>query len=153
MAKLEVQIIQIEETEIYGLWQQSIDSTVAKDIDRLSKQQYDAVQKEEGTVLPYFVLSRNYDENTKTFELFAGSTTEHLGLQSLSLPGGQYAKITVRPKFGFIWGAAIGEAKQYFYTKWLPASSYAAANMEYEFHTEKSIGKKPEIDIIFGLSL
>lgn len=151
MAKLDVQMIKLEETAIYGLWMQSNDRTVAKDIERLSKQFYDVIEKQAGTVLPYFVLSRNYDEETENFELFIGSTVAYDGLQSLTLLSGQYAKITVKPKLGFIWSAAIGEAKQYFYTKWLPTSAYTAANMEFEYHTEKSVGKKPEIDIIFCL--
>lgn len=44
------------------------------------------------------------------------------------------------------------EAKKYFYTQWLPQSKYEAKNMEYEFHTEKSIGKHPTVDIIFAIS-
>ena len=72
-------------------------------------------------------------------------------LESYVLPASEYAKITVKPKLGFLWGASIGEAKQYFYTKWLPTSSFEALNLEYEYHTERSTEKQPAIDIIFAI--
>lgn len=45
----------------------------------------------------------------------------------------------------------MGEAKRYFYAQWLPNSGYKALNMEYEYHTEKSVSKKPEIEIYFAI--
>ena len=60
-------------------------------------------------------------------------------------------KVTIKPKLGFLWGLSIGEAKKAFYTKWLPASDYLAHNMEYEYHTENSKGKNPQIDIHFAV--
>ena len=102
-------------------------------------------------VFPYFVLSRNYNELSKDFEMFVGGTIDKKGLESLIIPNGEYARITIKPKLGFLWGLAIGEAKRYFYTKWLPKSRYSALNMEYEYHTEKSDGKSPEIDIFFAV--
>jgi len=129
MANLKVEILEIEEKSIYGLWLQSNDKAVSQDINTLSMKYYNVVSCSKGTVLPYFVLSRNYDEKTRNFEMFIGST----------------------PKLGFVWGAAIGEAKRYFYTKWLPASSYQALNLEYEYHTEVSKSKHPTVDIIFAI--
>lgn len=85
------------------------------------------------------------------FELFIGSVLDKDGLESYVLPASEYAKITVKPKLGFLWGASIGEAKQYFYTKWLPTSSFEALNLEYEYHTERSTEKQPAIDIIFAI--
>lgn len=151
MSKLEVSIEYIEQQTIYGLWQKSNDRTISKDIAALSKQYYAEVAMPEGKVLPYFVLSKNYDKQSRDFELFIGSVIDKSGLESYILPAGEYAKITVKPKLGFLWGASIGEAKQYFYTKWLPASSFEALNLEYEYHTEKSTEKKPTIDIIFAI--
>ena len=52
---------------------------------------------------------------------------------------------------GFMWGLSIGEAKRAFYTEWLPNSDYTALNMEYEYHTEISAGKNPQIDILFSI--
>ena len=66
-------------------------------------------------------------------------------------PPGEYAGMTVRPRLGFLWGAAIGAAKRYFYQKWLPQSPYGTLNMEYELHTEKSIRSHPSMDIFFAV--
>lgn len=151
MSKLNVKIEYIKQQTLYGLWKKSNDKTISKDIKVLSKQYYVKVSMLEGKVLPYFVLSRNYNEQSHDFELFIGSVIDKDGLESYILPANQYAKITVKPKLGFWWGGAIGEAKQYFYTKWLPTSSFEALNLEYEYHTERSTKKKPTIDIIFAI--
>lgn len=104
-----------------------------------------------GNVLPFFVLSRNYDGRNGSFELFVGGTLEKDGLEQTFLPPGEYAGMTVRPRLGFLWGAAIGAAKRYFYQKWLPQSPYGTLNMEYELHTEKSIRSHPSMDIFFAV--
>ena len=54
-------------------------------------------------------------------------------------------------KFDFFCGASIGEAKRYFYTKWLSESPFEALNMEYEYHTEESVRKHPTITIVFAI--
>lgn len=151
MANLEVKIEYMQPQTLYGLWKKSNDKTVSKDIKALSKQVNAVLSRPEGKVLPYFVLSRNYKEQSGDFELFIGSVTRKDGFVELGLLGGEYAKITVKPKLGFLWGPAVGEAKRYFYKSWLPASPFKALNMEYEHHTEKSMGKQPEIDVIFAV--
>ena len=151
MSRLEVNIEYIEQQTIYGLWRKSNDRTISKDIKALSKQYHAMVSMPEGKVLPYFVLSRNYNEKSRDFELFIGSMIDESGLENYVLPASEYAKITVKPKLGFLWGASIGEAKQYFYTKWLPKSPFEALNLEYEYHTERSKEKQPTIDIIFAI--
>ncbi|MBA4510063.1 GyrI-like domain-containing protein [Clostridium sporogenes] len=151
MASLNVEIVELKEKVVYGLWKQSNDKTISNDIDTLSEEYYNTICSTKGMVLPYIVLSRNYDETSKDFEMFIGSTIENNGLKSFTLPAGKYAKVTIKPKLGLFWGASIGEAKRYFYIKWLPTSQYQGMNMEYEFHTEKSKDKHPTIDIIFAI--
>lgn len=151
MSSLKVNIEYIEQQTIYGLWRKSNDKTISKDIKALSKQYHAVVSMPEGSVLPYFVLSRNYNEQSHGFELFIGSVIGKSGLESYVLSANEYAKITIKPKLGFLWGASIGEAKRYFYSKWLLENPYEALNMEYEYHTEKAIGKHPVIDIIFAI--
>lgn len=151
MSNLKVNIEYIKKQTIYGLWQKTNDKTISKDIKALSKQYHAVVSMPEGKVLPYFVLSRNYNKQSRDFELFIGSVIDKGCLESYVLQDSEYAKITVKPKLGFWWGASIGEAKQYFYTKWLPASSFEALNLEYEYHTERSMEKQPTIDIIFAI--
>lgn len=83
-------------------------------------------------------------QKSKNFELFIGSDFKVAGLAECVLPNGEYAKLIVKPKLGLLWGTAIGEAKSFFYRKWLPKNAYEALNMEYEYHTEKSIAKKTD---------
>ncbi len=151
MASFEVHIEFIEQQTIYGLWQKANDKTISKDIKAQSKRYHAAVSMPEGTVLPYCVLSRNYDAQSRDLELFIGGQIDKDGLESFVLPAGEYAKITAKPKWGFLWGASIGEAKRYFYTKWLSASAFEAINLEYEHHTEKSVQKQPTVDILFAI--
>ena len=152
MAHQTVEMIRTGEQRLYGLWKKSNDKTAAKDIDALSAAYRTAAGAQGNEVLPFFVLSKNYNEETRDFELFIGSVAEKDGLEALTLPAGLYAKMTVRPRLKFLWGPAIGAAKQYFYSKWLPASPYQALNMEYEYHTEKSTGRKPEIEMRFAVA-
>ena len=112
MSSLEVNIEYIEQQTIYGIWQKSNDKTISKDIKALSKQYHAVVSMPEGKVLPYFVLSRNYNEQSRDFELFIGSEINKDGLESYVLPASEYAKITVKPKLGFLWGASIDVYKR-----------------------------------------
>lgn len=148
---MRIDMIQKEACMIYGVWKDANDRTVSKDIQDASVKYHATVGIPEGQVLPYFILSRDYDELSRNFKLLVGSTMVKDGLEQVSLPAGEYACITIRPKLGFLWGLAIGEAKQYFYKKWLPQSEYESLNMEYEFHTEKSVGKHPTVDVIFAV--
>jgi hypothetical protein len=59
--------------------------------------------------------------------------------------------VTIKPAIELFWGLSIGKAKRAFYKDWLPKTDYAALNMEYEYHTEASVGKKPQIDILFAV--
>ena len=140
-----------EDKSVFGLCKQSNDKTQTKDIPNLSKEYYDVVSKNSGDVIPFFVISRNYDINTKGFQLFIGGLIENDNLETFTIPKGVYGKVTIKPKMGFMWGLSIGEAKRYFYMEWLPKSEYTPLNMEYEYHTEISKGKNPQIDILFAI--
>ncbi len=148
---MEVTISTRQAQTIFGVWGKSGDKTVAKDIPSLSKAYYGVIGMPSGSVLPFYVLSKDYDDATGQFDLFIGGEREEGGLEAFLLPAGTYGRITVRPKLGLLWGPAIGEAKRYFYTKWLPASDYEAINMEYELHTEKSVARRPEIDLLLAI--
>lgn len=151
ISKVDVIIVEQSERIVYGLWMQSEDRTVAKDIPALSARFYAALEKSPGDLLPFYVVTKDYDEKSKRFQLFIGGEIESENLEPALLPEGAYCKVAVRPKFGFLWGAAVGAAKRDFYTKWLPRSGYRARNLEYELHTEKSISKRPEIDLLFAV--
>lgn len=138
------------EQTLYGLHQPSSDRTQSKDIPALSKQFYSQIGAESGTVLPFYVVSREYRPDDGSFALFVGG--EQSGkLESEILPAGTYAVISVRPRLGFLWGPAIGQAKRWFYTRWLPDSGYEAVNLEYERHTQHSVGRHPSIELRFAV--
>lgn len=151
MRKYAVQVEERGERIVHGLWTSSSDRTISSDIASLSKAYHATVGLPEGDVLPYVVLSRNYDEGAGSFELFVGGAVEASGVERFAIPAGRYASVTIGPKLGFLWGPAVGEAKRYVYTRWLPASGYVALNLEYEYHTERSVGKRPTVDILFAL--
>lgn len=87
----------------------------SKDIPELSRQFYDCVGAKPKTVLPFYVVSRDYDAVAGAFPLFLGDDGSNRGLEQEILPAGLYAKL------------------------------------EYELHTEKSIGKHPSIDLLFAI--
>ena len=141
----------IEDKCVFGIYQKSNDKTQAKDIHAISKKYYKAVDKRNGEVIPFFVVSKDYNENTRDFLLFIGGLIENGNLETLVIPKGIYGRVIVKPKMGFAWGLSIGEAKRRFYTDWLPKSKYSPLRMEYEYHTDISIGKNPQIDILFAI--
>ncbi len=147
----DVSIVRLPQQAVYGILGPSSDKTVARVIPALAKQYYAALGQKPDTVLPFYVLSRNYKPDTGLFELFCGGEIPCEGLVAITLPAGAYGKMTVRPQLGVLWGPAVGNAKRHFYTQWLPRAGYEALNMEYEYHTQKSMGKKPEIELLFAL--
>ena len=149
MANFDVEIIELSEIKIYGFSKKSNDKTVSRDVKELSTKYHAIIKKK--PIIPYFILSKNYNEKTKDFEMFIGSIYENKAFEQCIIPKGKFAKIIIKPKLGFIWGISIGQAKRYFYTKWIKNSKYKAMNIEYEYHTEKSIGKNPTIEIIFAI--
>ncbi len=152
IAKLHFSVIEkSEDTPVWVLRQQSNDKTQAKDIPALAKAYYDTVGKSNGEVMPFFVISQGYDKATGDFTLSIGGLIEHEALKKLAIPAGLYGKVKIKPKLGFMWGLTIGEAKRAFYTQWIPQSNYESLNMEYEYHTEASKGKRPAIDILFAI--
>ena len=152
MSKMEFTVVEHREDKtVYGLCRQSNDKTQAKDIPALSKKYYEAVSQNSGEVIPFFVISRDYDKATKNFLLFIGGLIESTNLDKFIIPKGLYGKVTIKPKMGFMWGMSIGEAKRTFYMEWLPKSEYTPLNIEYEYHTEISKGRNPQVDILFAI--
>lgn len=147
-----VKIANKKTCSFYGIWKNSNDKTISKDIQELTNQYNEKIDKKEGEVIvPFVVLSRNYQPDTRDFELFVGGTKPLEGLETIQLAGGKYATITIKPLLGWLWGPAIKKAKKYVYQKWLPNTNLEASNLEYEFHTQKTIEKSPTLDIIFSV--
>ena len=144
-------ILEPPEQTLYGLHMQSGDRTQSRDIPALSAAFYARIGGKPGAVLPLYVVSKSYDAASGCFTLFVGDDGSNRGLEQELLPAGVYARLEVRPRLGLLWGPAIGAAKRWFYTRWLPGSGYEAVNLEYELHTEKSVGKHPSVALLFAI--
>lgn len=143
----EVTCVQLPQQSLYGLHQPSNDRTQARDIPRLSAM----LEAKAGDILPLYVVSKDYKADNGDFTLFLGGEAQAAELEAEVLPGGIYARLEIRPRFRFLWGAAVGAAKRWFYTQWLPASPYEAVNLEYELHTETAMGKHPTASLFFAI--
>lgn len=86
MTNLEVELTVIEEQTIFGLSKPSNDRTVAGDVRTLSAGYHDLLGKASGEILPFFVLSRNYDEASGDFELSVGGLPEAEGRKKFCCP-------------------------------------------------------------------
>lgn len=152
MADYTIEWTELEAKPFFGLHAKSGDRRQQHDIPALSRRVRRITGAKRRELLPFCVLSRNYDPASGEFDLFVGCLRPVIGLEPETLPAGHYAAITVRPKLGLFWGAAIGEAKRWFYETWLPASGYASAGFEFELHTEASVGRRPTISLCFAVS-
>ena len=61
MSKPAVEIVTLGEQAIWGIGGQSGDQTISADIHALSAAYHSLASVPRGSVLPFFVLSRNYD--------------------------------------------------------------------------------------------
>ena len=141
MAKFTVEKIFMGEQVIYGLWHKAKKNTINNDM----------IQYLQKTVSPCFILTRDYHEENECFDLFTGSTIEKAGLESLTLPAGEYVKITIQPRWHLFTNIAINKAKRFFYNKWLFQNPYVFYNLEYLYYNDRNSGKKPVIDIYFAV--
>lgn len=147
----EVRVEQMGERVVYGAGAASNDRTLSRDIDRLAKAYAEAAGAPASSTVPLFVISHGYDPSTGDCELFVGGEVEADGLERFTIPAGAYARLELAPALRVLWGASIGKAKRWLYTQWLPTSGYAALNLEYEHHTEKTLGRHPRVDLLFAI--
>lgn len=149
MQNIEPVLASREQKTLYGLRRPSNDKAQQRDIPELCAQLCKNIGSKK--VLPLYILSREYDPKSGYFTLFAGGEKPADGLEKEILPAGLYAEIEVKPLLGLFWGAAIGRAKRWFYTVWLPKSEFAPLGFEYELHTEKSLGRGGSISLLFAV--
>ncbi len=155
----EPRIVELENPiAIMGMSMETDTRRVYGDVPRLGRQ-FEAYKQE--NVIPgkaepwgFAAVSKDFDEATGAFSYIMGDVVAGLdqvpaGLTGFQIPAGTYAVFPVRPKNRFGWGMAIGHAKRYAYTVWLPASDYEPAGTidDFEYHDERSTGKNPEIDL------
>lgn len=145
-----VEIRMLKAGRLHGFMKESCAETRKADIPALSTRYHEVLEMKPGHVLPLYVLTMSGDAAGK-YTLFIGGEKVDDGLDTLSMPGGPYARLVVRPKFSVFWAPAINEAKQWFFGEWLPASKYEAIGLEFELHSENSVGKMPTLELFFGL--
>lgn len=149
VSRYQLKLTEQPEKLLYGLHRPSGDRQQRRDIPDLAARFYRHLGVER--VLPFYVVSRDYDRGSGRFTLFVGDDGSNRALETELLPAGTYARLRVRPMLGFLWGPAVGAAKRWFYTGWLPKSAYEAVNLEYELHTEKTVGRHPTAELLFAL--
>jgi predicted transcriptional regulator YdeE len=106
----------------------------------------------------FVAISKNF-QGTESWDYLIGdvvNTLDHVpaGLECFEIPPSTYAVFPICPKSKFSWGITIGRTKKYIYTEWLPPSKYEADPCivgDFEYHDERSLAKKPEIDLYVAI--
>ena len=145
-----VEIRNLKAGRLHGCMKQSSAETRKADIPELSTRYHEVLEMKPGHVLPLYVITKDRDAAGK-HTLFIGGEKVEAKLDTLSMPEGPYARRVIRPKFSIFWAPAINEAKQWFFGEWLPASNFEFINLEFELHSEKSVGKMPTLELFFAM--
>lgn len=103
----------------------------------------------------FVAISKDISNDKSSWEYLVGDVVTSFenvpdNLIAFEIPVNTYAVFTIRPKFNFLWGPAIGLTKKNIYTKWLPNSKYESDDSiagDFEYHDERSLGKRPSIDL------
>lgn len=143
-----------------GLGTKTSIRSVFRDIPKLGKQ-YKQI-KDQGAIpnrknpWAFVAVSKDYDEKTQRWEYIMGDVVTTFdntpqNLVSFTIPAGTYAIFPIRPRNKFVWGLTISKVKQYAYDRWLASSKYEQAGLDFEYHDERSVAKKPEIDLYIAI--
>lgn len=146
--------------EAVGLMMTTSMKGIYKDVPNILKR-YMALKEKHGIPqqrLPweYVSLSKNFSGD-KTWEYFTGHVVDRPeaipeAFASFKIPAGKYAVFSVRPKFKFMLGVAIGKTKKFIYKDWLPASGFEFAGHEFEYNNEKMFNENPHyIDLYIAV--
>lgn len=103
----------------------------------------------------FTAISKNISPDNSEWDYLMGDVvtsfdTQPENLETFEIPVKTYAVFKVAPKFGFLWGPAIGKTKKFIFNDWLPNSGYEADTGEvgdFEYHDERSVGRNPSIDL------
>lgn len=151
MISREIVLSEQPAANLYGLTMLSDDRTQAKDVRDMYQCYKTAVHAEEGAVVPLYIGTKDYNTRSRDFTLFIAGNIQAPGLRPIMLPGGLYAHFPVRARFGYFWGAALRKARCHFYGFWLSHSDYEPRNIDYEFHTQKTMLDSPEVELYFAI--
>jgi predicted transcriptional regulator YdeE len=110
----------------------------------------------------FVAATTDYDLGSRAYHYAMGDAVSCFdgapsALERITIPPGTYAAFVVRPRLGFLWGPAIGEAYAMIYGSWLPRSGWRhdpraderGRRLEhFEYHDERSSrGRQSEMEI------
>ena len=106
----------------------------------------------------FVAISKSFAEDG-SWEYLMGDVVDDFeivpeGLNAFEIPAQSYARFSLRPRWIWAWGLAMGLLKKYIYTQWLPASEYKPDNAlvgDFEYHDQRSLAKRPEIDLYVAI--
>lgn len=159
----EPRIVRLEEPiRMIGVSTKTSLKTIYKDTRRLGEEYQKAKNLIRNKSIPwaFVAISKDFSDNNSRWEYLMGDVVTSFddgiskGLVSFEIPAKTYAVFTIRPRFGFLWGLAIGLTKRYIYTQWLPDSKYDSDNTtigDFEYHDERSVARKPSIDLYVSI--
>ena len=161
--KTEPQIVRFNEPiKLIGIEINTNDKDIYKDVGRVASK-FNDIKK--NNPIPHLKqpwasinISKDYNVETKTFKYIVGDVVTQVDsipdeLYFYEVPAITYAVFPIRPKSKMAWGITMGRMKRYIYTEWLPKSGYKPSELigDFELHDDRSLGKKPEINLYVAL--
>lgn len=145
----DVIIKELQEQIFYGLRTISNDKQIKKNTQDLMQQ----VHRASGCEMkpPYIICTKEFYQDDGEYQLFVGGMKRYQNLEKLMMLEGTYAVIEVSCKWMQSWYTAIHEAKHYIYHKWVDKTPYVPCHVEYVLFTEKSLEKKPILELYVKL--
>lgn len=156
--KSEPRIIKLEApVKMVGVSMNTSMKTIYKDSAALGKEYRRVKNLIQNKKVPwaFVAISKDFSNNNIRWEYLMGDVVTSFdnvtnNLIAFEIPANTYAVFTIRPKFNLLWGPSIGLTKKYIFTKWLTNSKYKSDNSivgDFEYHDDRSLGKKPSIDL------
>jgi predicted transcriptional regulator YdeE len=148
--------------QFIGLSVRTSDKSIYQDVGKVTAE-FNRITKEhpiENRKKPwaFVAVSKNYDKQKSTFDYIVGEVVTEVknmppGLDAYEIPALTYAVFSIKPKSRLAWGITMGRMKRYIYTEWLPNSGYEPSDLvgDFEFHDDRSLGKRPEIQLFVAV--
>lgn len=146
---------------VLGLTMKTGMKSVFQDVTKVLKQYMSYKEKygipNQKVPWEYISLSSNFSDD-QTWDYFTGHVVNRITespeqFTAFEVPAGRYAVFSVRPRFKFMLGVAIGKTKKYIYDVWLPKSGYEFAGYEFEYNDEKMFQEHPHfIDLYIAVN-
>ncbi len=145
MAKpIDVTIKNKEEQTLHGLWIRSSLTASGTEWENLMA----LYSRRSGDQGVRYVIRENADEKGDC-DLFCGGHTGGEEISDFTVPAGEYASVTVTPKFGLFWGSALENADFYLRSEWPKESGRRLDDFRMEIRD--MLGKKPTLEILYRL--